>query len=136
MGKVMHHSEFISRLRKLVPSLIVTDAEQLDRLSLYRVMNKLAGDDSHNYVKFVGWIEMGYMPEYEINLVNEFGEPCGQRRGYRTILLRLQISPDEDTGRPVLTEEEVLNEFGDPSGGYETATNYRAQLHAYRNNLQ
>src|SRR5258708_35425396 len=39
MGKVLHHSEIIRRLRRIVPSLIVAPGAQHNRISLYVVRN-------------------------------------------------------------------------------------------------
>ena len=135
MGWVIHHSDFIAKLRQLIPTLIVHDNPMPNRLSIYYVIQKPTEKGNTSYVVYLGWMEMGYMPEYEINLVNEFNEAVGQKRGWRTVLLRLIVRKHDD-GSPasIITEKQVEEMFGYPSSGWETATNYRQRLYAFRNN--
>jgi len=159
MGRVMHHSEFIQRLHQIVPTLFVAQGAQRNRLGLYMVRStpisevpEYKGPERFSFSCpiYIGWIEMGEMPEYEIDLVNEAQIPIGQRRGWRTVLLRMIVrwNYQEDFrgelihdlwGRPIrvsrasiITEEQALQAFGLPTAGI-TASGYRHQLYNFRN---
>src|SRR5271170_5677277 len=78
MGRPMHHSEFIRKLRTIVPSLIVTDGRVKGTLSLFMVRSTpikevpdYKGPEKTNVAcpVYFGWIHSGDMPEYEIDLV-------------------------------------------------------------------
>ena len=78
MGKVLHHSEIIRKLRSIVPTLLVAPGGQPNRIGLY-VVRKLATRDIPNYPltanglaftdapAYIGWLELGDSPEYEID---------------------------------------------------------------------
>lgn len=159
MGRPLHHSEFIRRLRTIIPSLIVTDGRVRDTLSLFMVRStpikevpdyKGPEKTTFSCPVYIGWIHSGDMPEYEIDLIDGFQCAIGQKRGWRTILLRLIArwnkklelngEPSLDIwGRPIrvsrasiVTEEQAHNVFGAPSNGI-TASNYRRQLYEFRN---
>ena len=162
MGRVMHHSEFIRRLRTIVPSLIVAQGGQRNRLGLYAVRSTpvkevptYKGPEKWNFPCpiYIGWIEMGYMPEYEIDIVNDVQIAIGQKRGWRTVLLNMIVrwnlklnflgEPEKDMwGRPIrlsrasfITEKQALEAFGPPSNG-PTANNYLKQLYDFRNDIR
>jgi hypothetical protein len=159
MGRPMHHSEFIRKLRIIVPSLIVANGRKRGTLSLYMVRSTpvkevpdYKGPERTNFScpVYIGWIHSGDMPEYEIDLIDGFQCPIGQKRGWRTILLRMIArwnkrldkngEPDLDIwGTPIrvsrgsiITEEQAHAAFGAPSNGI-TASNYRRQLFEFRN---
>lgn len=159
MGRPMHHSEFICKLRRIVPSLIVTNGRKRGTLSLYMVRSTpvkevpdYKGPESTNFScpVYIGWIHSGDMPEYEIDLIDGFQCAIGQKRGWRTILLRLIARWNkrlELNGEPqldiwgcpirisrasIITEEQAHATFGLPSNGI-TASNYRRQLYDFRN---
>lgn len=166
MGRVMHHSEFIRKLRVLIPSLIVGPGRVRGQLGLYKSVSMPVKDvpDYKGSEKwyfslpvYIGWIAEGYMPEYEIDTVNDAKIAIGQKRGWRTILLRLitrwhyemevttspgvrEVTPKCDIwGRPIkadrasiITEEQALEAFGCPTNGL-TASTYRHQLYNFRN---
>ena len=167
MGRVMHHSEFIRRLRTIIPGLIVSRARTNGCLSLYQCLNTPTwevpeywnpeGRDFFDKPEYIGWIAMGEMPEYEIDIINNFQVPIGQKRGWRTILLRLIVRWEyEKTLAPyvgvvefadrldphgrkirarktsIITEEQALEAFGHPTQGI-TASAYRQQLYNFRN---
>lgn len=163
MGRVLHHSEIIKRLRSIVPSLIVCQGGQQGRVGMYAVRNtptsEIQGYPLATRKKrvdcpiYIGWLDLGQSPEYEIDKVNEVDVAVGQRRGWRTLLLRLilrraahcKICADKERrfrplghplGRPLsfITEGQALMAFGNPTNG-TTASNYRAQLWAFRNGL-
>ena len=159
MGRPMHHSEFIRKLRTIVPSLIVTDGRKRGTLSLFMVRSTpvkevpdYKGSERTTFAcpVYFGWIHSGDMPEYEIDLIDGFQCAIGQKRGWRTILLRLIARWNkrlELNGEPsldiwgcpirvsrasIITEEQAHEVFGYPSNGI-TASNYRRQLYDFRN---
>ena len=167
MGRVMHHSEFIRRLRTIIPNLVVSRARVNGCLSLYEIKNtptwecpEYVNPRQLNFFdkpEYIGWIAMGDMPEYEIDIINNFQVPIGQKRGWRTILIRLiarwehekTLAPTigmrefadklDPHGRrirarrsSIITEQQALEAFGLPTQGI-TASAYRQQLFNFRN---
>jgi len=162
MGQVMHHSEFIRRLRTIVPNLLVVEGRVRGKISLMYTRNTPRAEmplyegkiqDGNGYftqVIYIGWISQGTMPEYEIDIVDEFNRAISQKRGWRTVLLRMiqrwNMKLDRN-GEPeldlfgqqqrvsrasIITEEQALEAFGQPSNG-PTSYPYREQIHAFRN---
>lgn len=133
-GRALHHSEIITRLRRLIPGLHVQDALQANRLSLYIWDRNMKFEAKTGGTVFLAWIEKGWSPEYEIDITNEIGIAIGQKRGWRTVLARLICRRDQQTFIPtsVITEEQAFSEFGYPTNG-PTASNFRATLHKFRN---
>lgn len=115
-GRAMHSSEFINRLRQIIPNLHVRDGNIPGDISLYKVF----GDS----VDYVCYLTSGIMPEYEIVRVDEHNLPVGSKRGWRTVLLRLIKSG-------LVTEEQAIKCFGHPSNG-EAARFYLAELQSHR----
>lgn len=162
LGRVLPPAEFVRGLRKAIPSLVVSPAAQVGRVSLYVVRNVPVEEvpDYRGERKrielpiYVGWIDWTFLPEYEIDLVNDAGVAVGQHRGWRTILLRLRCrkylcercrqgeKPNkkgcgvQGCGKrtPLVSEETLLTVFGPPSNG-PTASHYRRQLYEFRNGL-
>lgn len=139
-GRAMHHSEIISHLKKLIPGLYVCDGTIKNTLSLY-VYDKNATfqEDPRKEVKVggtvcLGWIHQNWNPEYEVDLVNDVGVAVGQKRGWRTTLIRMICRRDVKTFMPksLFTEDAAYREFGSPSNG-STASNYRMHLYKFRN---
>jgi hypothetical protein len=99
---------------------------------------------------YIGWLELGESPEYEIDLVNDVDVAIGQRRGWRTLLLRLiarraahckqcELNPKFHSGQKgrstsLVSEQQAEKVFGYPSNG-PTASNYRRQLWEFRNGI-
>ena len=160
MGYVMHHSEFIRKLRTLIPRLIVTDGRVRGTLSLFQVRSipvkefpDYKGPEKTNFMcpVYIGWIHRGEMPEYEIDIVDDAQCAIGQRRGWRTILLRMIVRwnkmlkpngefevdmhgvPRRESRASLITEAQALKAFGVPTQGFITATGYRHQLFNFRN---
>jgi hypothetical protein len=167
MGRVLHHSEIIKRLRVIVPNLLVCRGGQKDRIGLYVVRNtpikEIQNYPLHNrqmdWVEcpyFISFLEIGESPEYEIDFVNDVQVAIGQKRGWRSVLLRLiarrashgkeceQFDPKGFKphphpalkGRPtsIISERQALAVFGHPTNG-PTASNYRKQLFEFYNGV-
>ena len=162
MGRVLHHSEIIERLRWMVPSLIVAQGGQQNRVGLYVVRN-VAVQDIPNYPLtanglshtdvpvYIGWLELGYSPEYEIDLVDDADVAISQKRGWRTLLLRLimrraahckqcELNPKFHFGQKgqstsLISEQQAEEFFGYPSNE-PTSNNYRRQLWEFRNGIR
>lgn len=166
MGRVLHHSEFIRRLRTIVPRLAVYRGRVNGTLSLYDFRSApvkdcpdYKGSEKWYFTEpvYIGWCHIGEMPEYEIDVINNFQVPIGQKRGWRTILMRMiarwnheteivpagsvkEVRPKVDIwGRKIranrasiITEEQALEAFGYPTQGI-TASAYRRQLYEFRN---
>ena len=155
MGRVMHHSEFLARLRKLIPNLILNDGRVKDTVSMYIWRRNSYTDPEtkklQSGIVYLGWVSTLYIPEFEIDIVNDAKVAIGQKRGWRTVLLRLltRREPTEcncshkfeprryacicPPGRPenLVSENAVRKEFGYPSGA--TSAVYLRQLHQFRN---
>lgn len=118
-GVVLHHSEFITKLQRLLTGKLVTlDAFLPNQLSLFRINN--------DTLDFVCWMDMGTQPEFSIVHFNADMQPIREQRGWRTVLLRLIKAG-------VLTEKKVEEEFGHPSSPTE-AKWWNLQLYNFRNN--
>ena len=141
MGRVLYHSDVIYALRKIVPNLVVGPGGQRDCISLYVTRNVPTSEiDGYRGMRkhlevpiYVSWIPEGWIPEYEIDHVNDVGVAIGQKRGWRTVLLRL-IARSDERGRPtsLASERAVDSVFGYPSNG-PTASWYRRALYEFRN---
>lgn len=104
LGRVMHSSEFITKLKRIVPTLQVMAGAIQGDLSLYRTF----GDR----LDFICWFSSGYLPEFSIVHFNKDRQPIDEKRGWRTVLLRaLKVG--------LLTEQQVEKEFGHPTSPTE-----------------
>jgi len=160
MGLVIHHSEFIRRLRTIIPSLTVEDGRVRGTLTLLMIRSTPVKDipDYAGSFKwhapcpiYIGWIHSGWMPEYEIDLIDDAQCAIGQKRGWRTILLRMiarwnkKQKPNGDleldihgvaireSRASIITEQQAEEAFGSPNQGWLTASAYRHQLYDFRN---
>lgn len=118
LGTVMHSSEFITKLHKLLPNLVVRSGNIEGDLSLYRVY----GDQ----VDFICYTNSGFLPEFSIVEFNKDRQPIHERRGWRTVLLRI-------IRFGLLTEKEVEAVFGRPTFPQE-ARFWDRSLYFFRNN--
>lgn len=144
MGRVIHHSELLRKIRNMVPSIIANDGRIDNTISLYKYDGSMFSP-TYGRVLYLGWIHYGWNPEYEIDICNDAGVPISQKRGWRTILLRwitrrATIEKVNIFGRavitkiraPIITEEQAYQHFGYPTNG-ATASNFREALYAWRN---
>ncbi len=104
LGHVMHSNEFLARLKKIVPNLVIWPGKRGNDLSLYRIF----GDE----VDFICWCGQKYLPEFSIVEFNKDRQPINEIRGWRTVLIRV-IKFD------LLTEKQAEEEFGRPTSPQE-----------------
>ncbi len=118
LGRVLHHSEIISRLRQAIPTLHVRDGAP-GNIALYKPTPNGAE------LTYLGYCYIGENPEYSSYLLGANDVPTAERRGWRTTLLRLIIGGH-------LTESKCLRLFGNPTNG-ATATYWRRELYKFHN---
>ena len=154
MGLVLPGCEVISRLRSIIPQLLVYDGRVRGTWGLASPVVKMFdnGEFKHGW-EYLGWCHSDWNPEFEIDFVDDDGVPRGRRQGYRTILLSLitrmngtgkwQLKSDRNgnarimqdgTGDPlkIISESAALEAFGCPTNG-PVASLYRMQLWEWRN---
>jgi hypothetical protein len=125
-GHRMHHSEFVRKLRKLVPCLLVIPGNVKGDLAVYRVYPQPQAHLDGMSMQYLWYVPMGWMPEFSIYLFDSRGVPTREeKRGWRTPLLRLIKSG-------LLTEEKCNEVFGRPPEGAASAVWFR-KLHEHRN---
>lgn len=101
-GEVLHSSELILRLQNINPVLYVH--HQLNFESDWGVYTDLCGK-----LVYLSGFPKGWLTEFSYTLIDHRNLPTEERRGWRTVLLRLM-------GRGILSWEQVVNEFGDSEG--------------------
>jgi hypothetical protein len=116
-GHVLHSSELLLRLQRIIPNLHVKDGRIGNDVSLFQVI----GDE----IKYLVWTHQGNLPEYSIVVTNWQNRPVREIRGWRTVLLRLIKAG-------VITEEQAVKQFGSPTNG-EAARFYLQELAWHRN---
>lgn len=152
-GHILHHVDFFARLRKIVPGLILADGRMRDTVSAYIWRRNSYTDPETKKVRsgivYLGWVSTLWIPEFEIDIVDEAGVAIRSKRGWRTFLMRL-LTRREPTvckcysdgrnypcicplGAPeaIVTEDQVKSAFGDPVG--PTAYVYLEQMYQFRN---
>lgn len=134
MGRVLHHSEIISKLKSIIPDLYVDDGLVRNTISLYKWNRAKQFGDKTGGTEYLGWMQYGDSPEYEIDLTNDVGVAVRQKRGWRTVLMNLICRREERTYLPcsIITEQQVQELFGNPTNG-ETASKFRERLWKFRN---
>jgi len=125
-GRVMQHSELLSKIFKLIPNdLFVTEGRIVGDLALYRVYGRPQPDLDGRTFRYLFYIPTGRLPEFSQYEFDHRDIPVKEkRRGWRTVLLRLIKSG-------LVTEEQVNQEFGPALG--EASTVWRRELWKYRN---
>lgn len=113
IGRALHSSEFLRRLRRAVPDLYVHPG-QPGQVGLYRAVHG-AGE-----LQYVCGMPLGDLPEYSIAHLDAKGVAKREERGWRTVLLRFIV------GRHT-TESRARRIFGEPSNGV-VAKHWRRQL--------
>ncbi len=119
VGKIMHSSELINRLRGMGIQCWYRQHPHADKLILM-VQRKLVGP-----LEVAGWVQAGWTTEFEILRFDQRGLVINSRyRGWRTVLLQLIL-------KGVLTEQATQDEFGLPVG--PASRRYLRTLFDYRN---
>lgn len=101
-GLVLHSSEFLLRLSQLDPSIRIHHQINFsDDWGIYA--------DRGSVLAYLSAVPKGWLTEFSYALVDERDLPSEERRGWRTVLLRLLAFG-------VLTWRQVEKEFGDSEG--------------------
>lgn len=116
-GRWMQSSEFMSRLKKLVPSLFITEGNFLGDWAVYKTYPSPQSDLDGRDFRYLFFIPSGWMPENSFIEFDDKDIPVRERqRGWRTPLLRLIKSG-------YLTEYDCEQEFGLPTPGADVVWN-------------
>lgn len=133
-GEIMDFPLFLQKLHHVYPRLYITPGAvtvsgvQVD-ISLFATSDLPRTDWNGASVKYMGYITMGPMPEFtEYEFDSRDIMQRATRIGWRDVLLRF-------IKNRVLTEEQVIKEFGNPSGLADSTYWYK-KLHQYRNQKQ
>jgi len=122
VGRPLHHSDFLRKLRPLVPCLYITDGRIIGDLAVFKTGSR--GEDGNDF-QYLFYIPTGILPEFSQYEFDARDIPVREsKRGWRTVLLRLIKSG-------LLTEEASDKAFGKADGPASTVW-YR-QLQAFRN---
>lgn len=116
-GKVLHSSEFITKLRKHGIKCHYVQHIHDDKAILVVIRN---GEREN-----ACWVQKGYMPELSILNFDDHGVPLAERRrGWRTCLLQLIL-------KNIITENDAHRVFGKPklTAAYGR---YNSTLQAFR----
>ena len=107
-GRKLHHTEFIRLLQKCVPSIYVTEGYVIGDLAIYQTFpGPQASLDGASF-KYLGYISMGLIPEFNLYEFDERNVPVKETRGWRTPLLRY-------IKMGLLTEQKCDEVFGRPA---------------------
>ena len=108
----MDCSLFLQKLHHIYPALYVTQGGIVGDLALYATSGTARPEWGGNTFAYVGYVSLGTMPEfssYEFDRARDILLRA-KEIGWRSVLLRF-------IEKKILTEEQVLKEFGPPSGG-------------------
>jgi hypothetical protein len=101
-GRMMHSSEFITRVRKLNPSIEIIYSRNWKNGIGFYIRDKQGR-------KYLGAIDEGWVPEFTVIQVDTADLQKSFNPAWRTVLIRLLRAG-------VLRWEQVIPEFGDPEG--------------------
>jgi len=101
-GQVLHSSELVFRTLRLNPCLIVQH-----QLNFPEDWGFYIGRGNH--LIYLSGFHKGYLTEFSYTLVDQRDLPVEEKRGWRTVLLRLMA-------RGVIKWEQVVKEFGHSDG--------------------
>ena len=120
IGRVMHSSVFISKLREIGVSCWYTEHPQPRKITL------LVAPNSQTPPELGCWAQQGFMPELSIMRFDDHGVPLDERRrGWRTCLLQLIL-------KGFVTEQAANEVFGNPKQT-DAFDRYNSTLQAFRN---
>lgn len=125
VGRVMSCGEFLVRLKKLVPSLYVTDGNFIGDLSLYQTFGQPQPDLNGQSFAYICYVPIKPMIEFSTYEFNSQGVMVREKeRGWRTVLLKM-------IRKGLFTEEQCRREFGEAVGPASVV--WHKNLHAFRN---
>jgi hypothetical protein len=103
-GVVRHSSDLIYSIQKLNPRIFVQQQICVsDDWGLYA--------DVRGKVQYLSAVPKSWLTEFSFCLLDDRNLPTEERRGWRTVLVRLLYCG-------ALTWDQVFSEFGDPEDGY------------------
>ena len=130
-GELMDFSLFLQKLHKIYPALYITPGAvtvggvPVD-ISLFATSGTPKQEWKGQSCRYMGYITMGPMPEFnEYEFDSRDIMQRATRIGWRDVLLRF-------IKNKILTEQQVVAEFGHPSGIADSTYWYK-KLHQYRN---
>ena len=119
-GRIMHHAEFIRRLKAISPGAFLNDFSGAGRVGV-----NVMADGVPTYVTTV---QFGFGPEYSTIREDDHGLPTKERyRGWRTALLHLIMAG-------YVKEEDANREFGEATGSQSVS--YNETLWQWRNHKE
>lgn len=122
VGKIMHSSELINKLRNECNLQCWYREHPQPRKVTLLVRPK--GGGINDAPQIGCWAQLGYMPEYSMVRFDEHGVPLDEKfRGWRTVLLQLIL-------KGYLTEAQTNKFFGEAKG--PASKRYLSTLKAYR----
>lgn len=102
-GEVIHASDLIFRLQQLNPRLMVQNQINFPDWGLYI--------ENLGRIQYLSGFGKTWLTEFSWTTVDERDLPVDHQKGWRTILIEL-------LSKGALTWYQVMNEFGDPSDGF------------------
>lgn len=111
VGRSMHSSELLRRLKKLVPCLFFRDGNIAGDIAVFQTFGVPQPELEGRTFKYLWYIPTGMLKEFSTYEFNDRGVVVRENeRGWRTPLLRL-IKAN------LLTEQQCNKEFGNPTSG-------------------
>jgi hypothetical protein len=101
-GEVLHSSEFVLRVQNINPALYLH--HQINFESDWGFYADIRGK-----LVYLSGFPKGWMTEFSYALIDQRNLPTEERRGWRTVLLRM-------LSKGMLSWEQVVSEFGDSEG--------------------
>jgi hypothetical protein len=125
IGKAMHHADLLSKVRRLVPCLYLTDGRIEGDIAIYQTYPCPQPELNGRSFRYLFYCPTGLLPEFSQYEFDHRDVPIKEtKRGWRTILLRLIKSN-------LLTEEKCDEAFGRAVGPASSVW-YR-ELYKHRN---
>jgi hypothetical protein len=125
VGRVMHSSDLIRTLKKLVPRLYFVDGRIIGDISIFLTYPCAQPSLDGQSFRYLFYLPSGYMPEFSQYEFDARDIPIREsKRGWRTVLIRLITSG-------LLTEDVVDRTFGKALGAGGVV--YRRNLYEHRN---
>ena len=125
-GRVLHTSDLLLKLHRIVPSLFVKEGGIVGDLAMYVTAAGPRKDWEGKNYKYLGYVPYRELPEYSLYQFDNKVDVMIREdlRGWRTVLLRFIKAG-------LLTEEQCDKEFGKPSSRGSTV--WYKQLFNHRN---